>query len=147
MDKRMRAEPSESRQWTVRMQKLLDAEPGLTWSQIQCPERIRNSPWFSCMTQSQQIALAWTLIKNPNITSADVSQSAGRCFLGKEDSVSTLIPGSKVIMLKLDPPRPLVGLEHMMIQGFPLGLLLRMRPIIFVGIAKLNLMWTSGEDN
>ena len=60
--------------------------------------------------------LGYHLAMDTAVTSVDCYQSPGRCLVGKNNMVSTIVPGSRI--WSVARRRPITGLECLLIHGF-----------------------------
>eukprot|EP00969_Alexandrium_andersonii_P030061 1310868-Alexandrium_andersonii.AAC.1 len=82
------------------------------------------SPWALALSEREQDVLAVRQALDGRGCSCDVGQSIHRGKGLVEQSgrmvTRTLLPGSKLWLGQLDPPRPLLGHEALLLQGFPM---------------------------
>ena len=65
--------------------------------------------------------LAFFMTVDPSLTSLDVYQMPGRCFVGRNHMIGTLVTGSKVFSTSLS--RVLTGKDCLMVHGVPESML------------------------
>jgi hypothetical protein len=84
-----------------------------------------STRWLDALPQRQREALYCTLERRKKceatLTSVDLYQSIHRVFLGHNDILSTLLPHSRIWIVR--EHRLLTGLESMRAMGMPLGIL------------------------
>lgn len=117
LDKRTRAGHASMTDtlWQGQLFTLLQSK-GLSWSGIQAPQGQRSSPWFATLAEREQMNLGYHLAMDKAVTSVDCYQSPGRCFVGKNNMVSTIVPGSRI--WSVARRRPITGMECLLIHGF-----------------------------
>jgi site-specific DNA-cytosine methylase len=103
--------------WQGQLFTLLQSK-GLSWSGIEAPQEQQQSPWFATLAEREQMNLGYYLAMDKATTSVDCYQSPGRCFVGKDNLASTIVPGSKI--WSVARRRPITGLECLLIHGFSL---------------------------
>jgi site-specific DNA-cytosine methylase len=118
---------------------------GISWKDMQPSQAMSSSPWYQKLTRRKREILNYHTFrarrfedsaKGP-LTTVDLSQSIGRASTGYRGICQTLTPKMSTWMVahhgsdanNLDkaacemlpqPGRPMLGVEAMMIQGFPL---------------------------
>ena len=102
---------------------------GIRFSTLKATEQARAEPWFSTLTEPQQLHVAIAQTEHGPLLAADISQSIGsfsRLVLpvdGKLRSIQTIMPGNEWYIAAPGFHRPLLGLEGLILQGFPVHLM------------------------
>ena len=80
--------------------------------------------WYGILPERERMALTIKLFENPDATSIEISQELPRMTVRDDRKLSTLLPGSK-LMIFIDghEPRLLTGFEACWMQGFPRAVL------------------------
>lgn len=94
---------------------------GIDYNSVKLPDKMESAPGLVSLCQREKQGLAFWLEADPAITALDVYPSIGRMARGYEGILPTLVPGSKVVLVK--QRRILSGLEALANQGFPAPLL------------------------
>lgn len=126
---------------------------GISWKDMQPSQEMQANPWYQQITRRQREALNYHLFRMRHVddktkgplTTVDLSQSIGRCSKGYKGICQTLTPKMCTWMIANDrdageleemafdklplPGRPMLGIEAMAIQGFPLDWLLSGRVV------------------
>lgn len=135
---------SASAGWLAEHEALFKSK-GIAWKDMQPSRLLANSPWYRKLTRRKRESLNYhtfrvhqvdDIVKGPT-TTLDLSQSIARASAGYKGICQTLTPkmctwmfahdadadaegDDEVAPAKLpEPGRPMLGIEAMMIQGFP----------------------------
>ena len=111
--------------WQSNLQRHLD-KANIRWSQCTLPEDHLASPGYMSLTEREKMMLGYTFKRNPEATSIDCSQSAGRCPIGHSNCLPTLTTSSNIYLI--GNMRCLTGKESLMLHGFPKEVLDDSRP-------------------
>ena len=104
--------PEQSGTWRSKYYDLLSSE-GVRATEVQAPREFVESPWYKMLTTREQQGLRYAITvnrtKDTELVSVDTYQSIGRMLLGKDDVLSTILPSSRIFLLK--ERRLLLGAE------------------------------------
>ncbi len=109
---------------------------GLTLSDLAVPDDLAGNPWLGALSKRAKEVLVFSLKveaaskassedaseKAKILTAVDVSQRIDRAPRGWCGIMPTLTPRSQIWQVK--KARPLAGIEHLALQGFPLSMLM-----------------------
>mmetsp|Transcript_6135 Transcript_6135/g.15729 ORF Transcript_6135/g.15729 Transcript_6135/m.15729 type:complete len:538 (+) Transcript_6135:43-1656(+) len=112
--------PQQDTKWQASFLKALEKKH-MVWSDCVVPKSLSSSKWHSSLSPREKATLAFEIKADPELTSVDVSQSAGWCGRGHDDVLQVLIPRHKTVLL--GRRRQLLGIESLMLHGYPRGFL------------------------
>ena len=87
----------------------------MSWSDLQTPQTVSDSPWFQVLPEREQKAIAYALLVAPTTNKIDVSQSIGRGSKKCNDLFPTLVEKSKVYLINEN--RLFLGYEALLMHG------------------------------
>lgn len=121
------AQPSRNHdgdKWPAQFSVML-SQADMSWSDLKPPtDAIGLSEWYSLLPKREKMLLLFAVTQDPSMRYLDISQTIGRHRSSDdEDTLFTITPASKIMLMKCSPIRPLTGYECMLYHGWPRDIL------------------------
>ena len=114
-----RARDGKETVWQADLIALLEKE-NLTWSSLQVPPQVGESPWFAALPKREQMLIGYKMAVHSGIHSLEVTQSIERALVSKGDVFNTFTGQNQIMLMPGHFPsfRLLSGYERLLMHGY-----------------------------